>query len=95
MRSPVSRVAAAAIFVLAIAGVALWFHGGGTTPAFADFLKPILEAKTVKYKMTTEMDGPPAAEESTTVSHDAGPVSVACWRLEMRDAEQSQIEDGA
>ena len=27
MRSPVSRVAAAAIFVLAIAGVALWFHG--------------------------------------------------------------------
>ena len=54
MRSPVSRVAAAAIFVLAVAGVALWFHGGGTTPAFADFIEPILEAKTVKYKMTTD-----------------------------------------
>jgi hypothetical protein len=55
MRHPVSRVAAAAILVLAIGGVALWFHGGGTTPAFADFLQPILETKTVKYKMTTEM----------------------------------------
>ena len=55
MRSPVSRVAAAAIFILAVTGVALWFHGGGTTPAFADFLEPILNAKTVKYKMTTEM----------------------------------------
>ncbi len=32
MRSPVSRVAAAAIFVLAVTGVALWFHGGGATP---------------------------------------------------------------
>ena len=60
MRSPVSRVAAAAIFVLAITGVALWFHGGGATFAFADFAAPILEAKTVKYKMTIEMKGPPA-----------------------------------
>ena len=60
MRSPLSRVTAAAIFVLAVAGVALWFHGGGATPAVADFLEPILEAKTVKYKTTTEMKGPPA-----------------------------------
>ena len=60
MRSPVSRVAAAAIFVLAIGGVALWFHGGGTTPACADFLQPILEAKTVTYKLTTERTGPSA-----------------------------------
>jgi len=53
MHSRISRVAAAAIFVLAIGGVALWFHGIGTTPAFADFLEPILDAKTVKYKVTT------------------------------------------
>ena len=52
MRSPISRVTAAAIFVLAIAGVALWFHGAGTTPAFADFLEPILDAKTVTFKET-------------------------------------------
>ncbi|MGA2062819.1 MAG: hypothetical protein ABSG67_20290, partial [Thermoguttaceae bacterium] len=59
MRSPVTRVTAAAIFVLAIGGVALWFHGGGTTPAFADFLQPILDAKTVKYKMTIETTDTP------------------------------------
>ena len=34
MRSPVSRAMAAAIFVLAVIGVAFWFHTGGTTPAF-------------------------------------------------------------
>ena len=60
MRSPISRATAAAIFVLAIAGVALWFHGGGTTPAFADFLQPILDAKTVKYKITIERTSLPA-----------------------------------
>ncbi len=54
MRSPVSRVAAAAIFVLAITGVAVWFHGVGANSALADFLEPIREAKTVKYKVTTE-----------------------------------------
>ena len=60
MRSPVSRVAAAAIFVLAITCVALLFHGNGATFAFADFAAPILEAKTVKFKMIVEMKGPPA-----------------------------------
>ena len=61
MRSPVSRVAAAVVFVLAIAGVVLWFHGGGATYAFADFLAPVLEAKTAKFKITTEMKGEPAS----------------------------------
>ena len=61
MRSPVSRIAAAAIFVLAITGVAMLFHGGGgATFAFDDFAAPILEAKTVKCKMTIEIKGPPA-----------------------------------
>jgi len=37
------------------------FHGGGgATFAFADFAAPILEAKTVKCKITIEMKGPPA-----------------------------------
>ena len=40
MRSPVSRVAAAVIFVLAIGGVAFWFQGGGATPALEDRLTP-------------------------------------------------------
>jgi prepilin-type processing-associated H-X9-DG protein len=60
MRSPVSRVAAAVVFVVSIAGVALWFHGGGANFAFADFIQPILEAKTVKFKSTVVVKGPPA-----------------------------------
>ena len=58
MRSQVFRVGAAVVVVLAVTGVALWFYGGGATPALADFLNPILEAKAVKYKMTTEVKGP-------------------------------------
>jgi hypothetical protein len=61
MRSPASRIAAAAIFILAITGVAMLFQGvGRAAVAFADFAAPILEAKTLKCKMTIEMKGPPA-----------------------------------
>ncbi len=67
MRSPGSRVSAAAVLVLAITGVVLWFHGGGTTPAFADFIAPILEAKTAKFKTTTEIKGPPAMTVTSEV----------------------------
>ena len=67
MRSPVSRVAAAAILVVAITGVALWFHGGGATPALADFLEPIIEAKNAKYKITTVMKGPHAGTATSQV----------------------------
>ena len=67
MRSPISRVATAVIFLLAGTGVVLWFHGGGATFAFADFVAPILEAKGVKYKMTAEMKGPPAVTTTTEV----------------------------
>lgn len=59
MRSPVSRIAVAATFVLAI-GVAMLLQGGGAAFAFADFAAPFLAAKTVKYKMTMEMKGPAA-----------------------------------
>ena len=57
--SPVSRVAAAAVFILAMAGVAVWLHSGGATYALADFIQPLLEAKTVKYKIKIEIKGPP------------------------------------
>jgi hypothetical protein len=56
MRHSVS-FASAAVFLFVITGVALWFHGGGTAPALADFIKPILEAKTIKFKMTAEYEG--------------------------------------
>jgi outer membrane lipoprotein-sorting protein len=63
MRHPASRVVAAATFVVAIVGVVAWFHGGGATPALADFFAPILDAKTAKYKMTcVERGGTDTAE---------------------------------
>jgi hypothetical protein len=58
MRHPISGVAAAVIFVVASAGVALWFHSSGATLAVADFMQPLLQAKTVKYKTIIEMKGP-------------------------------------
>jgi outer membrane lipoprotein-sorting protein len=57
MRSRISRVAAAAIFVFAVTGVVLWFHGAGATLAFADFIEPILEVKSAKFKSTSETEG--------------------------------------
>jgi outer membrane lipoprotein-sorting protein len=60
MRSPVSRVAAAVIFVVAIGSVAVWLNGGGANCALADFVKPILEAKTAKFTMKYEAEGQPA-----------------------------------
>ena len=68
MRSPVFRVATAAVFILAVAGVALWFHAGGTQYAFADFIKPILEAKSAKFKATFERDGKQVAIANIMVS---------------------------
>ena len=79
MRHPVSRVAAAAIFVLAVTGVALWFHGGGTKPAFADFLQPILDAKSVKYRVTYETEGQPTM---TAVGMMLGPDRMR-WETEV------------
>jgi outer membrane lipoprotein-sorting protein len=57
MRSPVSCVSAAAILALVIGGIALWFHVDGTQYAFADFVKPILEAKSAKFKAAFERNG--------------------------------------
>jgi outer membrane lipoprotein-sorting protein len=68
MHSPISRVAAAIVFIVAIGGVALWFHGGGATPAFADFIEPIFEAKSLKYKITSEMAGHTAVVEQMVLA---------------------------
>jgi outer membrane lipoprotein-sorting protein len=94
MRSPVSRVAAAAIFVLAITGVAMLFQGGGATFAFADFAAPILEAKTVKCKMIVEMKGPPAR----TITSEVMVLDSARMRQEFEMPDKSKgvmIEDSS
>ncbi len=60
MRSPVSRVAAAVVFLLVTTGVAFWFHAGGATPAFADLIRPLCDAKTAKFKMEIQVEGQPS-----------------------------------
>jgi len=85
MRSPVSRAAAATILVLAITGVAFWFHGGGTTSAFADFVAPILEAKNIKFKTTTETKGQPPMRGETMV------IPPARMRNEMEMSDKSKM----
>ena len=57
MRSAVSRLSTAAIVLLAIGGIAVWFHAGGATPGYAGFIETILKAKTVTFKTTTEVAG--------------------------------------
>lgn len=87
MRHPVSVASAAAIFVVAIVGVASLFHGGGTTRAFADFIEPILKAKTVKFKLTTEMKGPPP----TTTTSEMMVFDATRTRYETETAEKSKV----
>jgi outer membrane lipoprotein-sorting protein len=87
MRHPVSVASAAVIFVFAIIGVALLFHGGGTTPAFADFIEPILKAKTVKFKATTEMKGPPPV----TTTGEVMVLDATRSRFEMEMPDNSKV----
>jgi len=54
IRRPAARYFAAAALLVAVGAVVVWFYSGGTSPAFADFIRPILDAKSVKFKMTTE-----------------------------------------
>ena len=97
MRSPISR---AAVFVLAIAGVAFWFYGGGATYALADFLEPIREAKTVKCKVTTEFTAqsvqmellPPAMQRDLRKTTSVV-MMLGATRMSQGDGESGQVQD--
>jgi hypothetical protein len=54
MRHPISAATATTVLFVAIFAIAFWFHVGGVTPAYADFLQPILEAKALKYQVTAK-----------------------------------------
>jgi outer membrane lipoprotein-sorting protein len=60
MRFSITGLAAAIAFVMVVVGAVVWFHGSSATFAFADFIQPILTAKTAKYKQTIEIEGQPA-----------------------------------
>ena len=87
MRSPVSRVPATAILVLAFTGVAVWFHGGIAAPAQAEFLDSIREAKTVKYRMTLGITRPTAL----TIREEAMELGTTRSRLELDTSDESKI----
>jgi len=58
MKNPIARLAvAAAVIVTAV----IAFHGlGGSTPAFADVVRPILAARTAVFTVITQIEGQPA-----------------------------------
>ncbi len=58
MKSPVTKLAAAAVIIIA---VLVGIHQfGASTPAFADIVRPLLTARTATYKMTVNMKDVPA-----------------------------------
>ena len=57
MKSPVTKLAAAAVIIIAVLVVFNQF--GGSTPAFADVIEPFLTARTATFKATVEVEGGP------------------------------------
>ena len=55
MRSPLTKIAAAAIIIIAV--LIAFNQFGASTPAFADIVRPLLTARTATYKMTVDMEG--------------------------------------
>jgi outer membrane lipoprotein-sorting protein len=58
MKSSVTKLVAAAVIIIA---VLIGIHQlGGSTPAFADIVRPLLTARTATFKMTVDMEDGPA-----------------------------------
>jgi hypothetical protein len=67
MSFPVYRLGATAVFLLAATAGALLFRGGDAAYAMHDFIAPILDAKSARFKVATEMIGPPAVTATSDV----------------------------
>lgn len=71
MSRPVPRYAAA-VTTIAVLVSAVWIlFGGGGQVAFADLIKPILEAKSAKFKVTVQAEGEPPYTAETMVLEPA------------------------
>ena len=57
MKSPITKLAAAAVIIIAVLIVFNQF--GGSTPAFAEIIRPFLTARTATFKMTMKVEGAP------------------------------------
>jgi len=57
MTSPITKLAAAAVLIVAVLiGV---YHFGGSAPAFAEVIQPLLTARTAAYELTVQSEGEP------------------------------------
>jgi outer membrane lipoprotein-sorting protein len=84
MRSPICRASVGAVLVLAIAGVAWRLQVSGTQYAFADFVKPILEAESAKFKAAFERNGKQVATADVMVSGSRA-------RMELQEPGQPMV----
>ena len=57
MKSPLTKIAAAAVIIVAV--LISLNQIIGSTPAFADIVRPLLTARTATYKMTVNIEGEP------------------------------------
>ena len=57
MKSPVTKIAAAAAIIIAV--LIGFLPIGSSTPAFAEIIQPFLTARTASFKMTMEVEGAP------------------------------------
>jgi len=57
MRSPITKLAAAAVIIIAV--LLSIHHFGGSTPAFAEIVRPLLTARTTTCKITINIKGEP------------------------------------
>ena len=55
MKSPITKLAAAAVIIIAVLIGIHYF--GGSVPAFAEVVQPLLTARTATYKMTVNVEG--------------------------------------
>ncbi len=81
MRSPVSRIAAAVVFVVAITGVFFWLHTGGATVSFAEVVERFLMVKSYKMKMTDQLDG------NIFQTYDSMWIAPGCSRFEFKNSD--------
>jgi len=61
MKSPITKLAAAAVIIIAVVIGVHHFGGpiGVATPAFADIVRPLLSARTATFKATMKVEGAP------------------------------------
>ena len=67
MSRPILRIAAAAALIAVVFFAGWLFLGGGTQVALAELIRPILEARSATFKITTHPEGQPAVTAEVMV----------------------------